>query len=179
MYLKHLLKINPSIKYFLIKIKSSIVFIVFRGSLGNINCVKVPAFIGLYKTNDSNLVLYSNLDVRSYLNFITRRLSSLHFPYFIKLILKGLGFRMKAQNEHLKRPYLELKLGFSHLNRVNLPPKVSIFIKKYSIIVSGFNRSTIGNLARQIYNLRRPNVYTSKGFRYRKQILYLKNIKKT
>jgi hypothetical protein len=179
MHLKNQLKIDKSIKCFLIKTPFLFSFIIFEDHSKNISCVKIPHNIYLSFSKDLNLVLNSKNDISLCLNFLGQRLNSLKFPYFVKLFLKGLGFRMKVQTSVDNFLYLELKLGFSHLNVIKVPSTLKLFLKKNSIVVSGFSRNLVGNFTRLIYNLRYPNCYTGKGFRYKKQILYLKNIKKT
>jgi len=103
----------------------------------------------------------------------------LRFPFFIKLFLKGLGFRIKLLELNNTR-FLEFKLGFSHVILLKISSKnISVTAKKNSLILSGFLKTEVGNLANCIYNLRTPNIYTGKGFRYKRVSLKLKDVKKT
>ena len=148
---------------------------------------QIPFFFVLPKA------IYIRIDTDDYLSFWGYHLKNLHiyffsfkkqltflkFPFFCKLFLKGLGFKIKliSNDSHF---FLELKLGFSQLIRLNIPSKkITVTVKKTSLILSGFCKVDIGNFANQIYNLRKPNVYTAKGFRYKRQRLQLKLVKKS
>ena len=178
MFIKTILKIPVNISCTIINVSYSLVYIIFKNNLNCVNCVKIPTGLLVYYSS-GYLYMYSNtFELVTYIKFISRRLNTLIFPYFLKLYIKGLGYRLKYSVEGIKA-YLECKLGFSHLNQVNLPLTVNAGLKKGSVTLFGYSRSTVGNLVAQIYQLRKPNIYTGKGFKYKKQILQLKTIKKS
>jgi large subunit ribosomal protein L6 len=118
-------------------------------------------------------------DLSLYLKNLSRQVSVLRFPFFIKLFLKGLGFRIQLLTLNNEQ-FLEFKLGFSHTIRLKITStNIVVTVKKNSLILNGFSRTAVGNLANCIYNLRLPNVYTGKGFRYKRVSLKLKDVKKT
>jgi ribosomal protein L6P/L9E len=143
--------------------------------------IQVPSLLKVHFLKENNLHFFST-DVyilNNFLKFLNKTINLLKFPFFVKLFLKGLGFRIKLVQINLEN-FLELKLGYSNIILIKVPQGfVNITIKKTSLILSGFLKSEIGNFANRIYNLRKPNVYTGKGFRFKKQRLQLKDIKKT
>jgi hypothetical protein len=132
------------------------------------------------KRNGSLLISsFSFLDLNLFVKTLSQQVSILRFPFFLKLFLKGLGFRILLISSANER-FLEFKLGFSHSIKLKIPSKaIGVIVKKNSLILSGFSRTDVGNLANRIYNLRVPNVYTGKGFRYKRIPLKLKDVKKT
>ena len=141
----------------------------------------VPSSIKFQLKKDKFISFFSfNSDeLNNFIFTLNKKLTFLRFPFFCKLFLKGLGFKIKHSiigNEK----FLELKLGFSQLIFLKIPfDTMAVTVKKTAIILSGFCKVDIGNFANQIYNLRKPNVYTGKGFRYKNQRLRLKDVKKT
>lgn len=132
--------------------------------------------------NEDNLFCFYSFNsklLNAFILLLNKNLTLLKFPFFIKLFLKGLGYKIKMVKLGLEF-FLECKLGYSNLIFLKIPSSsIVVTLKKTSLILSGFCKVEIGNFANQIYNLRRPNVYTSKGFRYKRQRLQLKDIKKT
>ena len=143
--------------------------------------VKVPPniFFSVKKTNN---FFFSSFDLNSlnlFLKIFSKQVNTLRFPFFIKLFLKGLGYRIKLIKGD-NGLFIEFKLGFSHIITIKIESiDIAVTVKKNSLILSGFSKTEIGNLANRIYNLRSPNVYTGKGFRYKRVALHLKDVKKT
>ena len=156
--------------------------LVFQNIQNNILFyIKVPANIFYSIKNTTNFFFFSfSLKfLNSFLTLLSKQVSILRFPFFIKLFLKGLGFRIKLLELNNTR-FLEFKLGFSHAILLNISSKnISVTVKKNSLILSGFLKTEVGNLANRIYNLKTPNIYTGKGFRYKRVSLKLKDVKKT
>lgn len=143
--------------------------------------IQMPLSIKVDSKQANSFYFYSfNLKLLNvFILLLNKNLSLLKFPFFIKLFLKGLGYKIKMVKVGLES-FLECKLGYSNLIFLKIPSSsIVVTLKKTSLILSGFCKVEIGNFANQIYNLRRPNVYTSKGFRYKRQRLQLKAIKKT
>lgn len=143
--------------------------------------IKIPIniFFSLKDRNKFQFSSYSLLSLNSFLKILSKQVSILRFPFFVKLFLKGLGFRIQLLLINKER-FLDFKLGFSHSIKLKIiSENISVAVKKNSLILSGFSKTEIGNLANCIYNLRMPNVYTGKGFRYKRVPLKLKDVKKT
>jgi large subunit ribosomal protein L6 len=79
-----------------------------------------------------------------------------------RLTLIGVGF--KAQ---LKGTQIELALGYSHPCLVTIPQGIQITVDKgTSILISGYDKQAVGQLAATIRSLRPPEPYKGKGVRY-------------
>jgi ribosomal protein L6P/L9E len=130
----------------------------------------------------ANLFCFFSFNLKvlnAFIILLKKKITLLKFPFFIKLFLKGLGYKLKSVKLGLES-FLECKLGYSNLIFLKIPSNsIVVTLKKTSLVLSGFCKVEIGNFANQIYNLRPPNVYTSKGFRYKRQRVQLKAIKKT
>lgn len=78
------------------------------------------------------------------------------------LELHGVGYRANVQGKKL-----ELSLGFSHPVIFDIPEGIEIKVdKQTNIIVTGANRSLVGEVAAKIRGFRPPEPYLGKGVRY-------------
>jgi large subunit ribosomal protein L6 len=98
-------------------------------------------------------------------------LTSSQFTKF--LLLKGLGLKV-----FLSKNLLELKLGYSHKEFVEIDPEVYCAIGKNIIFLKSKNKSLLGNLVCKIRNLRIPDIYKGKGIWLKNEKISLKPIKK-
>lgn len=90
------------------------------------------------------------------------------------LRLVGVGYRAKVAGKNL-----ELSLGFSH--PVNYPIPEGITIETPSatdIVIKGFDKQKIGQVAAEIREFRPPEPYKGKGVRYSDEQVILKETKK-
>jgi len=94
----------------------------------------------------------------------------LHFPVFKKLKFKGKGYYMFKN----KRGTIAPQFGFSHrIYLYSFFTKV-IFFKKTHIFLFGFYERDILKLALQIRSVRPINMFTGRGIRFHKQLIYKK-----
>lgn len=91
-----------------------------------------------------------------------------------KLSLVGVGYRAAAQGDTLK-----LQLGFSHDIIYNLPTGVKAETPTQTeIIIKGFNKQQVGQVAAEVRAYRSPEPYKGKGVRYVDEVVHLKETKK-
>lgn len=91
-----------------------------------------------------------------------------------KLEIVGTGFNVKMQGEGL-----QLKLGYSHMVDVARVDGIRFAVEGNNLItVSGIDKQLVGQVAQQIYVLRKPDAYKGKGVRYQGQVVKLKPGKK-
>ncbi len=91
-----------------------------------------------------------------------------------KLSLVGVGYRAAAQGETLK-----LQLGFSHDIIYNLPKGVKAETPSQTeIIIKGYNKQQVGQVAAEVRAYRPPEPYKGKGVRYIDEVVHLKETKK-
>lgn len=79
-----------------------------------------------------------------------------------ELEIQGVGYRANAEGSMLK-----LQLGFSHPMEYTSPKGITIETPKpTTIIVKGFDKQQVGQVAAEIRSIRPPEPYKGKGIRY-------------
>lgn len=87
-----------------------------------------------------------------------------------RLDLRGVGYRAQIKNNQL-----ELALGYSHPNIIDISPDLNVSVQSNTeIIIEGMNKSSVGLLAAQIRRLRPPEPYKGKGVFYKGEKIVLK-----
>ena len=87
-----------------------------------------------------------------------------------RLDLRGVGYRAQIKNNQL-----ELALGYSHPNIINISPDLNVVVQSNTeIIIEGINKSSVGLLAAKIRRLRPPEPYKGKGVFYKGEKIVLK-----
>ncbi len=94
--------------------------------------------------------------------------------FTVKLEIQGVGFRAAADKN-----YLTLALGFSHEIKFAIPSGISIICPKPTeVVISGFDKKLVGQVAAEIRSLRKPEPYKGKGVRYEGEYVRQKEGKK-
>jgi large subunit ribosomal protein L6 len=83
---------------------------------------------------------------------------------FVKeLEIVGVGYRAQAQGPEK----IEIAVGFSHPVHVQAPAGVTFEVPQPTrIVVRGFDKQLVGQVAADIRKLRKPEPYKGKGIRY-------------
>lgn len=82
-----------------------------------------------------------------------------------KLEIHGVGYKAQVQG-----PKLILSLGYSHPVEVPAPKGVTFAMdpeEKNTIVITGFDKELVGQVASDIRELRSPEPYKGKGIRYK------------
>lgn len=91
-----------------------------------------------------------------------------------KLSLVGVGYRAQAKGRNLN-----LSLGFSHPVNYPVPDGVEVLTPSPTeIVVSGFDKQKVGQVASEIRSFRPPEPYKGKGVRYADEEVLRKEAKK-
>ncbi len=91
-----------------------------------------------------------------------------------KLTLVGVGFRAQAAGSKLN-----LQIGFSHPVSKEMPAGVTVACPTQTeIIIKGFDRQAVGQVAAEVRALRPPEPYKGKGIRYVDEKVTIKETKK-
>jgi large subunit ribosomal protein L6 len=91
-----------------------------------------------------------------------------------QLVINGVGYRANMKGE-----VLELQIGLSHLVPVTPLPRTKISLKSPTeIIVEGYDKQAVGELAALIRGKRPPDHYKNKGISYLGERIVLKKGKK-
>jgi len=87
-----------------------------------------------------------------------------------RLELRGVGYRAQ-----IKGNQLELSLGYSHPNIIDISSDLKVSVQSNTeIIIEGISKSAVGLLAAKIRRLRPPEPYKGKGVFYKGEKIILK-----
>ena len=78
-----------------------------------------------------------------------------------RLEIQGVGYVAESKGRSVS-----FKLGYSHPVLYPVPEGITIKVERGAVIVSGADRQQVGQVAAEIRDLRRPDVYKHKGIRY-------------
>ena len=91
-----------------------------------------------------------------------------------KLTLVGVGYKANAQGQ-----MLNLELGYSHPINHNMPAGIKVQTPTPTeVIVTGFDKQVVGQVAAQIRSYRAPEPYKGKCVRYSDEVVAIKETKK-
>jgi len=97
------------------------------------------------------------------------------FYAFSKIFFKKLKFRGKGYYIYKnKRNTIALRFGYSHIRRLFFFYNYVKFLSKTSVLIFGLNPSAISLSAMSLKNTRTINIFTGKGVRFNRQIIYRK-----
>lgn len=101
------------------------------------------------------------------------------YGYRKQLNIVGIGYQASVEKIDDVMT-LVLKLGFSHLVRLQIPSALQVHCPKPRILlIKGMNLQKVSNFASLIRSLKMPNPYKEKGIYYAGEKLRLKQGKKT
>ena len=91
-----------------------------------------------------------------------------------RLALVGVGYRATAQGSKLN-----LQIGYSHPVSKEMPAGVKVECPSQTeIVIKGFDRQAVGQVAAEVRALRPPEPYKGKGIRYVDEKVTIKETKK-
>ena len=140
--------------FFLLPVPSKFVFVKFDNQLNLIS------FKFLYNNNFYSLFLLN-----------TKRIfKSFFIPFFKKLKFRGKGYYIYKNI----RNTIALQFGYSHLMYLYSYFTSIKFLTKTTIFVFGINFYDINFTSISLYNIKKINIFTGKGIRFSRQLLYKK-----
>jgi large subunit ribosomal protein L6 len=128
--------------------------------------VPLPKGISV-KQNDGKLELVRDSDEHAALHGLTRALAAnavqgVSTGFVRELDIVGIGYRADVKGR-----IAVFTLGYSHPIEVLLPDGVDLKIDKQThLVLSGYDKQLIGQVAANIRALRKPDPYKNKGVRY-------------
>jgi large subunit ribosomal protein L6 len=128
--------------------------------------VPLPAGIRV-EQNDGKVELVRDSDEHAALHGLTRALMAnavqgVSTGFIRELDIVGIGYRADVKGK-----IATFTLGYSHPIEVLLPDGVDLKIDKQThLVLSGFDKQLIGQVAANIRALRKPDPYKNKGVRY-------------
>ncbi len=128
--------------------------------------VPLPAGIRVQQ-NDGKLELLRDSDEHAALHGLTRALlanavQGVSAGFTRELDIVGIGYRADVKGK-----LATFTLGYSHPIEVLLPEGVDLKIDKQThLVLTGYDRQALGQVAANIRALRKPDPYKNKGIRY-------------
>ena len=108
-------------------------------------------------------------------SLLNKQIKSIDFYFIRKIVFFGKGFKIrKSQNETLS-----LFFNRSHINFIKWNNIIIKKLKKTKIILCSSNYKYIDKSAETIINNRKLNIFTKKGLRLARQLIFKKVGKKT
>lgn len=87
-----------------------------------------------------------------------------------RLELVGVGYNAKVSGKTL-----ELNVGFSHSVKYEIPEGIDISVEANTkIIVKGYDKQLVGQVAAEIRSIKKPEPYKGKGIRYENEYIAMK-----
>jgi large subunit ribosomal protein L6 len=133
--------------------------------------VPIPAGVHLRQT-DGNLELTRDNDEHAALHGLTRALAAsavqgVSTGFTRELDITGVGYRADVKGK-----IATFTLGYSHPIEVLLPEGVDLKVDKQThLVLSGYDKQVVGQIAANIRALRPPDPYKNKGVRYTGEVL--------
>ena len=113
---------------------------------------------------------YKNVFYNLYWTFFKNIFYSFHFFFFKKLKFKGKGYYIFKT----KRNTVALRFGYSHKVYIYSYFILIKFISKTIVYLFGINKNDIILKSFELKKKRSYNIFTGKGIRFSKQIIYKK-----
>ena len=108
--------------------------------------------------------------LKPYLNLVRLLFHVFYKPLFIKLKFKGKGYYIYKN----KRSTITPQMGYAHRIYVYAFSIIVKFLAKTKIFLFGLSKNDILKIGHAIKKIRPINVFTGRGIRFRKQIIYRK-----
>ena len=110
----------------------------------------------------------------TYASHIKNMVKGVNEGFEKKLILEGVGFKSQVTGTKLV-----LALGFSHPVEMEIPVGLTVKAEKNLLTISGIDKELVGSFAAKVRDLKKPEPYKGKGFRYHDEIIRRKQGKKS
>jgi large subunit ribosomal protein L6 len=133
--------------------------------------VPIPAGLHFERKNN-HLEVARDHDKLAALHGLTRALAAnavqgVSSGFTRELDIVGTGYRADVKGK-----IATFTLGYSHTIELLLPPGIDLKIDKQThLVLSGYDRQMVGQIAAQIRALRPPDPYKNKGVRYTGEVL--------
>ena len=105
-----------------------------------------------------------------YLTVITKLMSRFYKPTFLKIRFKGKGYYMYKTVRNTIAP----QMGYAHRVYVYASATSVKFLSKTKILIFGLSKRDIVSVGYQLRQVRPMNMFTGRGVRFARQIVYKK-----
>lgn len=162
---------NDKAKFFIVPDKS---FFLIKGSLG---CcfLHLPSFYFYkIKQNEVSFIFLNKFYFFSFLKHLSYLYNRMFNFYFIKMSLRGLGYKIRRYGRYLLRFYFTM-IDYLYLH---LPRNVLCKHRKRRLLLISNNLSTLRTLMVQILLSKIRGGYSKYGFWHKRKIIFLRKRKK-
>lgn len=105
-----------------------------------------------------------------YLKTLASTFSRFNKPFFLKIKFKGKGYYMYKNRRNTIAP----QFGYAHRVYVYSFASSVKFLSKTKVLLFGLSKSDIFNTGHNLYRARPMNIFTGRGVRFAKQVVYKK-----
>lgn len=156
--------------------------VTVNGPKGSLN-YELPNIIGVEIDTDTNTLNFTRKSeekaVRAlhglWRSLINNAVVGVVTPWTKRLQIVGTGFRVKMEGANLVA-----EVGYSHPVKFSPAVGVTLAIENNNIVVvSGIDKQKVGEVAKNIKAIRKPDAYKGKGFRYEGEYVKVKPGKKS
>ena len=126
-----------------------------------------------FDSNASSFILcnmYENNFTKLYLYNLNQLLTLCNSPFYLKLKFKGKGYYIYKNYRTTITP----QFGFAHRHYIYASYTNVKFRTKTSIMLFGTSHNDLMQIGREVKKLRSINIFTGRGVRFSKQIIYKK-----
>ena len=140
----------------------------------HINTTLPSSFTNYHYDSNTRTVSFNNLAENNYKNLYINKLNQLlslsNNPCFIKIKFKGKGYYIYKN----KRSTITPQFGFAHRHYIYASYVFVKFRSKTSIVLYGTSKTDLIKIGLEIKRLRPINIFTGRGVRFNKQVIYKK-----
>ena len=131
-------------------------------------------FLSVKYDTQINSLLFQFLFKNNFYNLFWNSFKILFYSFskifYKKLKFKGKGYYIYKNN----RNTIALQFGYSHLYYLYSFFVTVKFLTKTSILMFGINNNDLTKSTNYLYNIKKINIFTGKGIRFSRQIIYRK-----
>ena len=179
--MKVILLLNNNLNFLFLR-KNDNKYIIIYNKLTNIyikyklnNNVNIFYFKNLkYLIIELNFFNYNNIKILDML--LNKQVKSIDFYFLKKIVFFGKGFKIKKYEQ---KSTLSLFFNRSHINFIKWNNIIIKKLKKTKIIICSTNFKYINESSNSIIRNRELNIFTKKGLRLSRQLIFKKVGKKT
>lgn len=110
----------------------------------------------------------------TYASHIKNMIKGVNEGFEKKLVLEGVGYKSQVTGNKLM-----LALGFSHPVEVEIPEGLNVKAEKNLLTISGTDKELVGSFSAKVRDMKKPEPYKGKGFRYHDEVIRRKQGKKS
>lgn len=145
--------------------------------------IKIPITVDDSRVDvNINCVYFNQIDNKTNLQLTLSKINKILFTFtnafFNKIKFKGKGFRVRFKK---KTNILKFTFGHSHINYIFINNKKTKIkrLGKYKYLIKSKEIIKMNNLLKKICSIKPTNMYTKRGIRLGRQIIYKRKGKKS